>query len=293
MRKNLIGSIVTAAAVLALGLAPTPAAGQAPAGRGGFGGRGGRGPGAAAAPAEVKPAPRLPDGKPDLGATSGIWSPIWVQDWASRRFVGKDIEVPYRPWAKALFDKRQANLSKDDPQGWCLPAGLPRYTGTPYPFQMYQLRDRILVLYERANDWRIIWMDGRKHSKDPWSWMGESIGWWEDDTLVVDSIGFNGKTWLDYVGHPTTDALHVVEKFRRPDYATLEYEATIDDAKAYTKPWTTSFKIPFRQGQDLMEYVCNENNKDVLHMSTEGPEFNGPPPEFDKSVKPFIEPVTK
>jgi hypothetical protein len=121
--------------------------------------------------------------------------------------------------------------------------------------------------------YRTVFMDGRAHSKDlnP-TWMGESIGRWEgSDTLVIDTIGFNGRTWLDYVGHPASEALHVVEKFRRPDFLTLVYEATIEDSKAYAKPWTTSFKVPFRPGWDLLEYVCLENNKDLEHLGTKGP----------------------
>jgi hypothetical protein len=101
------------------------------------------------------------------------------------------------------------------------------------------------------------------------TWLGEAIGPWEgSDTLVVDTIGFNGR---DYVGHPATEALHVVEKFRRPDYLTLAYEATIEDAKAYTKPWTTSLEVTFRPGWDLLEHVCLENNKDLQHLGTTEP----------------------
>jgi hypothetical protein len=120
--------------------------------------------------------------------------------------------------------------------------------------------------------YRVILMNA-KHSADPDpSWLGESIGWWEDnDTLVVDTVGFNGRTWLDYVGHPASDQLHVIEKFRRPDLRTMVYEATIEDPKFYTKPWTTSFKIKFEQGWEIKEYVCFENNKDLLHLGTTEP----------------------
>jgi hypothetical protein len=102
--------------------------------------------------------------------------------------------------------------------------------------------------------------------------MGESIGSWEgNDTFVVDTTGFNGRTWLDYVGHPASESLHVVEKFRRPDSLTLAYEATIEDPVMYTKPWKTSFYIKFKPGWDLMEYVCLENNKDLAHIGTSAP----------------------
>ena len=221
----------------------------------------------------AQPTPRLPDGKADFGG-KGVWAPIWVQDWSDTKYVDKAVDVPFTPWGLATFQERRANLSKDDPEGYCLPPGVPRYTGTPYPFQIIQLADRVVILYEGASHmYRTVFMDGRQHSKDlnP-TWLGESIGRWEgSDTLVIDTIGFNARTWLDYVGHPATEALHVVEKFRRPDYLTLAYEASIEDAKAYTKPWTTSFKVPFQPGWDLLEYVCLENNKDLEHLGTKGP----------------------
>src|SRR5579872_2604343 len=214
--------------------------------------------------------PRLADGKVDLGG-KGVWAPIWVLDWADPKYVDKAVDVPFTAWGLETFKERRATLSKDDPEGYCLPPGVPRYTGTPYPFQIIQLPDRVVILYEGGSHmYRTVFMDGRKHSKDPNpTWMGESIGSWEgSDTLVVDTTGFNGRTWLDYVGHPATETLHVVEKFRRPDYLTLAYEATIDDAKAYSKPWTTSFKVSFKPGWDLLEYVCMENNKDLRHLGT-------------------------
>ena len=218
------------------------------------------------------PTPRLPDGKVDFGG-KGAWAPIWVLDWADKKWVNQAIDVPFTPAGLALFKERRATNSKDDPEGYCLPAGVPRYTGTPYPFQMIQLPDRVVILYEGASHmYRVILMNA-KHSADPDpSWLGESIGWWEDnDTLVVDTVGFNGRTWLDYVGHPASDQLHVIEKFRRPDLRTMVYEATIEDPKFYTKPWTTSFKIKFEQGWEIKEYVCLENNKDLLHLGTTEP----------------------
>jgi len=225
----------------------------------------------AAAPA--KPAPRLADGKVDLGG-KGVWAPIWVLDWADDKYVEHKVDVPFTAKGQELFKQRRANESKDDPEGYCLPPGVPRYTGTPYPFQFIQLPDRVVILYEGASHmYRQVFMDGRKHSQDlnP-TWLGESIGSWQDnDTLVVDTIGFNGRTWLDYVGHPSSDRLHVVEKFRRPDLTTLEYEATVEDPVMYTKPWTTNFRVKFRPGWDLLEYVCLENNKDLAHLDTSGP----------------------
>lgn len=253
---------VVCASVLALGLAAFGAAQERREGQG-------------KAPAVPGPTPRLADGKVDFGG-KGVWAPIWVLDWADKKYVEKAVDVPFTSWGLKVFQERRANDSKDDPEGYCLPPGVPRYTGTPYPFEFLQLRDRVVILYEGASHmYRQIFMDGRKHTApdqlNP-TWLGESIGSWEgNDTLVVDTVGFNGRTWLDYVGHPTSENLHVVEKFRRPDYLTLQYEATIEDAKAYTRPWTTNFRVKFQPGWDLLEYVCLENNKDLLHLGTKEP----------------------
>ena len=233
----------------------------------------GSAPESEAAPA--KPTPRLANGKVDFGG-KGVWAPIWVLDWADKKYVEKAVDVPFTDLGMKLYKERRANESKDDPEGYCLPPGVPRYTGTPYPFQFLQMPDRVVILYEGASHmYRQIFMDGRKHT-DPDklnpTWLGESIGSWEgNDTLVVDTIGFNGRTWLDYVGHPASEDLHVVEKFRRPNYLTLEYEATIEDKQMYTKPWTTNFQVKFRPGWDLYEYVCLENNKDLMHLGTKEP----------------------
>jgi hypothetical protein len=184
--------------------------------------------------------------------------------------------VPFTPAALKLFNERKATLSRDDPEGFCLPPGVPRYTGTPYPFQILQMPDRVVILYEGASHmYRQIFMDGRKHTApdklNP-SWMGESIGHYDaNNTLVVDTIGFNGRTWLDYVGHPASEDLHVIERFSRPDSLTLAYEATIEDKQMYTKPWTTKFYVKFRPKWDLLEYVCLENNKDLTHIGATTP----------------------
>jgi hypothetical protein len=138
---------------------------------------------------------------------------------------------------------------------------VPRYTGTPSAFQIFQLPDKVIILYEGASHmYRTIYMDGRRHKDantlQP-TWLGESIGSWEgNDTLVVDTIGFNGRTWLDDAGHPSSESLHVIEKYRRPDSLTLAYEATIEDPVMYAKPWKTSFHVKFQPGRDLGETVC-------------------------------------
>jgi hypothetical protein len=224
---------------------------------------------------DAPPTPRLADGKTDFGG-KGVWAPIWVLDWADKKYVEKAIDVPFTATGSELFKQRRATLSKDDPEGYCLPPGVPRYTGTPYPFQFLHLPDRIVILYEGASHgYRVIYMDGRKHTgpeKLNPTWMGESIGHYEgNDTLVIDTVGFNGRTWLDYVGHPSSEKLHVIERITRPNLNTLHYEATIEDAEMYSHPWTTAFNVQWRAGWELFEYICNENNKDLMHLDTHGP----------------------
>ena len=223
----------------------------------------------------VGPTPRLPDGRPDLGNGKGAWNPRTIVNLAgvgrqgpARSPVEKVIELPFLPWAKAYYEEAQANLAKDDPEALCLPPGIPRMTATPFPFQIYQQPDRVIFIYEGgAHVWRVIYTDGRAHSKDPNpTYLGESIGHWEGDTLVVDVIGFNDRTWLDQDGHPHTEKLHVIERYTRVNELTLRYEFTIDDPGAYSEPWSNSYTIPWAPGAELYEYICQENNQDVRHL---------------------------
>ena len=122
-------------------------------------------------------------------------------------------------------------------------------------------------MYEAFGIYRQVFMDGRELPKDPNpSWMGYSVGKWDGDALVVETSGFNGKTWLDQAGHPATEALHVTERFRRPDFGHLNIEVTINDPKAYTKPWTVTEGMQLLADTDLLEFVCNENNRDLPHL---------------------------
>ncbi len=137
---------------------------------------------------------------------------------------GEPVEVPFNALGKKIFDERTETHSKDDPEGFCLPPGIPRMMYTPYPTEIFQMPDRILFIYEGgAHVWRIIWMDGRKQPADPNpNYLGYSVGHWEGDTLVVDTIGMNDRTWLDAAGHPHGEKLHVTEKFTQ---ARFEYAA--------------------------------------------------------------------
>jgi hypothetical protein len=160
-------------------------------------------------PATVAPAPRLPDGRPDLGNGKGAWNPRVIANLAGggrstpdRSPVERIVDVPFQPWAKKVYDERQASLSFDDPESRCLPPGIPRLYATPFPFQIYQQPDRVIFIFEGgAHIWRVVYTDGRSHPKDPNpSFVGDAIGHWEGDTLVVDTIGFNDTTWMDQEG---------------------------------------------------------------------------------------------
>ena len=181
--------------------------------------------------------------------------------------------VPFQPWAAAVYDYNSVNQSKYDPEGYCLPPGGPRMMATPYPAEIIQLPEqkRIVMIFEGATHiWREIFMDGRPHptgdALNP-TYLGHSVGRWDGDTLVVDVVGFNEATWLDYFGHPHTDQLHVVERFSRPSKQTLHYEALIDDPGAYTKSFKVAWDIPWRANAELSEYICQENNKYLQRLT--------------------------
>ena len=198
--------------------------------------------------------PRGADGKPDLGG-DGVWFPLRLEDMAN--VPDSKVDVPFLPWAKKMFDENRANKGNDTASR-CLPQGIPRLTYTANAFQILQLPNRIVFLYEGGTHiWRTVWMDGRAHPKDPNpDWLGDAVGHWEGDTLVVDSVGFNDRTWLDDAGHPHTERLHVVEKYTRTGPLAMRYEVVIDDPGAYSQSWTASTSIPFRPGVRLTEYVC-------------------------------------
>jgi hypothetical protein len=256
-------TILVSLAVLALPLFP----------QGGIGGRARDLP--ASEVAKAGPAPRLADGHPDLGNGKGVWNPRTITNLsgtspqgAGRAPVEKKIEIPMQPWAKALYEERIATAYKEDPEGRCLPPGIPRMYATPFPFQIFQMPDRVLFLFEGATHiWREVFMDGRPHPADvnP-TFLGDAIGRWDGDTLVVDTVGFNEESWLDQDGHPHTEVLHTIERFTRTNAVQMRYEVTIDDPKAYTATWTSSYLIPWAPDAELMEYICQENNKDVFHL---------------------------
>lgn len=260
MTRQFLRSAITAAAAVALAIPfiPFPADGQFPAestipkakrkGR-----KIAKGPDG--------PTPRMPDGKVDL---SGVWGYSgYTSDIAKDFDVG---ELPMTELGEKLFKERQENLGKDDPEAQCLPTGVPRRD--PYPSKILQMPNLVVILYEgNIHSYRQIFLDQKEHPKDlnP-TWYGHSIGRWEgNDVLVVDTIGFNGLTWLDMAGHGSSDKLHVIERYSRPNFGTQKLEITIEDPVYYKRPFNVTQITPLFDGE-IMEYICTENNQDAQHL---------------------------
>jgi hypothetical protein len=206
------------------------------------------------------PAPKMPDGTPDL---SGIWEHLNSRTTA---YYLDGIQIPWLPWAEALFKQRGADNEKDNPESRCLPRGLPKADAFDL-HKIVQVPGLVVVLYEYQTTFRQIFTDGRQLPKDPNpTWMGYSVGHWEADTLVVESNGFNGKAWLSGRGNPITDSLHLTERIRRRDFGHMDIQITIDDPKAYTKPWTAELHPELIPDTELLEFVCNEKEKDLPHL---------------------------
>jgi hypothetical protein len=206
-------------------------------------------------PTPSGPTPRTQNGKPDF---SGVWY--------AQRPVDPGKAEPL-PWAEALLRERAANNAKDSPGAHCLPRGITN-AGALFPYRLVQTPTLLVMLFEDDNpSHRQVFLDGRGHPKemDP-KWMGHSVGHWEGDTLVVDTVGFDDRSWITAQGHPHTEKMHVVERFRRPDLGHLEIELTIDDPATYAKPWIIKRVSDLDTTDDVGEYVCVENNKDPEHM---------------------------
>jgi hypothetical protein len=259
-----VAAFVRLSALAGAGLVATAGAQQVPTASTSPAGSGGASNPALVAAVEDGPAPRLPDGTPDL---SGVWvggGP--VGDIAAGLMPGEEIKL--KPEAEALMKKRMA---ADDPEAQCLPTGVPRVA--PYPWRILQTpaygkATHLYFLFEgNVHSYRQIFMDGRAHPDDlEATWYGHSVGHWEGDTLVIDTVGFNDRFWFDFKGHPHTTQLHIVERYTRTSTGKLENVTTITDPGAYEKPFTIKFTATLRPGWDLMEYICNENNQDVEHI---------------------------
>ena len=239
------------------------------------------------------PAPKLANGKtPDL---SGVWLsakapcegtslatfgcndapegvPIGFIDItaASAEEVERGTKegLPYQPWAAALARQRMAGQGKDSPTPRCLPMPSVAHWNSFHPQKLVQTEEALIILDEYMDQYRQIFLDGRPLPKDPFPYFkGYSVGRWEGDTLVVDTMGFKDGIWLDAKGNPLTDQARTTERIRRPNYGSLEIQITVNDPKAYTRPWTTTRNLKIALDTELFEYICNENEKDVAHMA--------------------------
>ncbi len=231
------------------------------------------------------PAPRAPDGKPDL---SGIWEnfrkpgdapvrsvnaqffndlpPTLINEF---RDIGAGVAggLPFQPWAAALRKQRMDDQSKDNPDAHCLPLGLMQLHTHVDPRRILQTPSLVAILYEANYGLRQILIDGRPapaNDPQPW-WYGYSRGRWDGDTLVVETTNFRDGGWLDINGSPLTDAAKMTERFRRPNYGTLTIEVTVDDPKAYTKPWTVTLTQRIMVDDEMIEFICNENEQSSKH----------------------------
>jgi hypothetical protein len=208
------------------------------------------------------PAPRTADGHPDL---SGNWQPNAIRQ--NVNLIGAGVAVPLLPAAEKIYTAHKDNLSKDDPEARCLPPGVPRMNTTPYPWTYVQTSKLLVVLYEGgAHVWRKIFLDGRGHDPSVTdTWLGDSIGHWDGDTLVVETVGQNDVTWLDQAGIPHSDQMKVTERITRPDFGHLAIENIIDDPKTFSKPWSFTTHPSLLKGE-LIEYICQENNRDIERL---------------------------
>jgi hypothetical protein len=218
------------------------------------GGRGGRGAAAPTGPAE--PTPRWPDGKPRLGAVPGKKG-IWNGGGSTA-----DANTPFQPWARAVADDRRAN--NYEPHTRCKPSGGSRQFLTPYGVEILDMPDlqRVFIMdIGGPHTFRVIYLDGREHPKDmALSYYGHSVGHWEGDTLVVDTVGFNERMWIDRGAAPHTEKLHLIEKFTRTDMNSMTYEITVDDPGAYTATWSRTSQMRFNANSELFEFICQDNN---------------------------------
>ena len=254
--------------------------------------------------------PRTPDGKPDLSAKtprasngkpdlSGVWQTELAPPGENERLFGPAIDdyvvlgddprtfskyflnilvdfppgqTPMRPGIAEISQRNQERRGTENPASRCLPQGIPRADIFSYaPFKIIQTPGLIAVLYEVDNTHRQIYTDDRKLPLEPQpAWLGYSIGKWEGDTLVVDAAGFNDKSWLDSMGHPHSEDLRIQERFHRRDFGHMDLSITIDDPKMYTKPFMIKVTEVLLPDTDILESICNENEKDRTHLEKAG-----------------------
>ena len=199
------------------------------------------------------PPPKASDGKPDL---SGIWRA--ASDKYRGNLAADGIQMPLQSWSAALLKQRQDNQGKGNPSGRCLTQGVPAMMLVrEYPWKIVRTPAAIVILFDESLHYRQIFTDGRGFPEDTApAWLGYSIGRWEGDTFVADTTGLTEETWLDEIGHPHSETMHVIERFRRSTVGTMDIEITIDDPKAYTKPWTATVRFELLPDADLGEHAC-------------------------------------
>jgi hypothetical protein len=238
------------------------------------------------------PVPRTAEGHPDF---TGIWQndaprgrgdgsgpgqhepqppPPGTPPRATFFDIGANLKdgLPLRPWAKKLKDARMANNNKDNPDAHCLPLGYMQFHLHPQPRKIVQTPQELIIMYESNYGLRQIFTDGRSlpdNDPQPW-WYGYSVGHWEGDTLVVESTHFRDGGWLDVNGSPLTDQATITERFRRPDFGHMQIDVTIDDPKAYTKPFTVRVNHRIMLNTNLIEFICNENEQSSRYYIGEG-----------------------
>lgn len=279
------GALAVLAAVTLTPLSAQLAGGNAKAEPAAKGGKGGKGKATKAKNAgPVERIGTVTINQPDFGGP-GVWNVPYITNM-SNYITDGGLEIceefpngsggttpscaPFTPLGREVFAGRRKTDSATDPEGYCLPPGVPRMMYTPYPMKFIQEPNMITMIFEGGTHiWRQIPVAPRgylQHERDPNpTYLGDSIGWWEGDTLVVDVIGFNDRTWLDFAGHPHGEKLHVIERYTRLDTLTLEYSATIEDPEYYTRPWTVTININYNPTNKLLEYICQENERDSAH----------------------------
>ena len=226
---------------------------------GGAGRQGGGGRGRQAGPA--KPAPRNAAGRVILSGATPKEKGVWLPGAVVANPLGLK-DAPFQPWAKALLEDRQNN--ELEPHTRCKPSGVARQFLTPYGVEIVELPEleRVFIFdIGGPHTYRTVYLDGRTHpaNSSP-TFYGHSIGWWEGDTLIIDTVGFNEGFWMDRDGLPHTDKLHTIERLTRTDAAALKYELTVDDPGAYTKPWSGAMTLRWEDGTELFEYQCQQSN---------------------------------
>jgi len=232
-------------------------------------------------PNPTAPAPKTADGKPDF---SGMWIPrdeltcntkergvqcteLPLTPQVINIASGLKGGLPYQPWAADLVKKRKTELGVNDPHTHCMPPNYPRAWAFPETEKIIQVPGTMVVLHEFNASYRQIFFDGRGFPDDMTpAWSGYSVAHWEGDTLVVESRGFRDDNWLDTTGNPMTDAARVIERIRRPNFGSLEVEVTVNDPKAYTKPWTVTMHQKALLDTEMIDFMCLENNRDIAHM---------------------------